>query len=67
MRLGILTSGLGSNMIPLVDAVKSGEMPASDAAVVISDKGNEAVTIVPFHVSAYIDRSVSKMPSPFAS
>jgi phosphoribosylglycinamide formyltransferase-1 len=38
MKLGILISGRGSNMVALVDAVKSGEIPDSEVAVVISDK-----------------------------
>lgn len=42
MKLGILISGRGSNMVALVDAVKSGEIPASEVAVVISDKSNAA-------------------------
>ena len=42
MKIGILISGRGSNMIALVDAVKSGEIPASEVSVVISDKANAA-------------------------
>lgn len=42
MKLGILISGRGSNMTALVDAVKSGEIPASEVAVVISDKPTAA-------------------------
>lgn len=42
MNLGILISGRGSNMVALVDAVKSGEIPDSRVAVVISDKPNAA-------------------------
>ena len=38
MKIGILISGRGSNMVAIVDAVKSGEIPASEVAVVISDK-----------------------------
>ncbi|MEP7147321.1 MAG: phosphoribosylglycinamide formyltransferase [Acidobacteriota bacterium] len=38
MKIGILISGRGSNMVALVDAVKSGEIPDSEIAVVISDK-----------------------------
>ena len=38
MKIGILISGRGSNMVALVDAVKSGEIPNSQVAVVISDK-----------------------------
>src|SRR5436309_164348 len=40
MNIGILISGRGSNMVALVDAVKSGEIPDSEVAVVISDKAN---------------------------
>jgi phosphoribosylglycinamide formyltransferase-1 len=40
MKIGILISGRGSNMVALVDAVKSGEIPDSEVAVVISDKAN---------------------------
>src|SRR5688572_11993081 len=42
MKLGILISGRGSNMVSLVDAVKTGEIPASEVAVVISDKRDAA-------------------------
>ena len=42
MRIGILISGRGSNMVALVDAVKSGEIPDSAVAVVISDKREAA-------------------------
>jgi phosphoribosylglycinamide formyltransferase-1 len=38
MKIGILISGRGSNMVALVDAVNSGEIPNSEVAVVISDK-----------------------------
>ena len=38
MKIGILISGRGSNMVALADAVKSGEIPNSEVAVVISDK-----------------------------
>lgn len=40
MRIGILISGRGSNMVALVDAVASGKIPDSEVAVVISDKSN---------------------------
>jgi len=40
MKIGILISGRGSNMIALVDAVRSGGIPASEIALVISDKAN---------------------------
>ena len=42
MRIGILISGRGSNMVALVDGVKSGEIPDSEVAVVISDKADAA-------------------------
>lgn len=42
MKIGILISGRGSNMVALVDAVKSGEIPDSEVAVVISDKPQAA-------------------------
>jgi phosphoribosylglycinamide formyltransferase-1 len=42
MKIGILISGRGSNMVALVDAVGRGEIPASEVAVVISDKPNAA-------------------------
>jgi phosphoribosylglycinamide formyltransferase 1 len=40
MKLGILISGRGSNMVALVDAVANGEIPDSGIAVVISDKAD---------------------------
>ncbi|HQU91789.1 MAG TPA: phosphoribosylglycinamide formyltransferase [Pyrinomonadaceae bacterium] len=40
MRIGILISGRGSNMVALADAVASGEIPDSEVAVVISDQPN---------------------------
>jgi phosphoribosylglycinamide formyltransferase-1 len=42
MKIGILISGRGSNMVALIDAVKSGEIPESQIAVVISDKADAA-------------------------
>ncbi len=42
MKIGILISGRGSNMVALVDAVKNGEIPASEVSVVISDKPDAA-------------------------
>jgi phosphoribosylglycinamide formyltransferase-1 len=42
MKIGILISGRGSNMVALVDAVRTGEIPASEVAVVISDKSDAA-------------------------
>src|SRR6266496_664 len=40
MKIGILISGRGSNMVALVDAVRSGEIPDSEVVVVISDKAD---------------------------
>lgn len=37
MKIGILISGRGSNMVALVEAVKSGQIPNSEIMVVISD------------------------------
>lgn len=42
MKIGIMISGRGSNMVALVDAVKSGEIPDSQVSVVISDKRDAA-------------------------
>jgi phosphoribosylglycinamide formyltransferase 1 len=42
MKIGILISGRGSNMVAIVDAVKSGELPDSQVVVVISDKADAA-------------------------
>lgn len=42
MKIGILISGRGSNMVALVDAVKSGEIPESEVSVVISNKADAA-------------------------
>ena len=42
MKIGILISGRGSNMVALVDAVKSGEIPSSEVVVVISDQADAA-------------------------
>ena len=42
MNIGILISGRGSNMVALVDAVKSGEIPESEVVVVISDQADAA-------------------------
>lgn len=42
MKIGILISGRGSNMVALTDAVKSGEITDSKVAVVISDKPDAA-------------------------
>jgi phosphoribosylglycinamide formyltransferase-1 len=38
MRIGILISGRGSNMLALADAVIDGRIPGSEIAVVISDQ-----------------------------
>ncbi len=40
MKIGILISGRGSNMLAIVEAVQSGLIPYSKVAVVISDKTN---------------------------
>jgi phosphoribosylglycinamide formyltransferase 1 len=42
MKIGILISGRGSNMVAIGDAVRSGKIPDSRVAVVISDKVNAA-------------------------
>ncbi len=42
MKIGILISGRGSNMVALVEGVQSGEIPVSEVAVVISDKAEAA-------------------------
>ncbi len=42
MKIGILISGRGSNMVAIVDAVQSGEIPNSEIAVVISDQAGAA-------------------------
>jgi phosphoribosylglycinamide formyltransferase-1 len=42
MKIGILISGRGSNMVALVDAVRRGEIPDSRVCVVISDKRDAA-------------------------
>ena len=42
MKLGILISGRGSNMIALADAVRDGNIPDAEIAVVISDQANAA-------------------------
>jgi len=42
MKIGILISGRGSNMVALVDAVASGEIPDSEVSVVISNKAEAA-------------------------
>jgi phosphoribosylglycinamide formyltransferase-1 len=42
MKIGILISGRGSNMVAIVEAVESGDIPDSEVAVVISDKADAA-------------------------
>ena len=42
MKIGILISGRGSNMAAIIEAVKSGAIPDSEVAVVISDKADAA-------------------------
>lgn len=42
MKIGITISGRGSNMAALADAVADGRIPASQVAVVISDKPDAA-------------------------
>jgi len=41
-RIGILISGRGSNMVALIDAAQSGEIPNAEVGVVISDQRNAA-------------------------
>jgi phosphoribosylglycinamide formyltransferase-1 len=38
MKIGILISGRGSNMLAIAEAVRSGAIPDSEATIVISDK-----------------------------
>lgn len=38
MKIGILISGRGSNMVAIVEAVQSGRIPDSEVTVVLSDK-----------------------------
>lgn len=42
MKIGILISGRGSNMVAIVEAVQSGKVPDSEVVVVISDKASAA-------------------------
>jgi phosphoribosylglycinamide formyltransferase 1 len=42
MKIGILISGRGSNMMALSDAVSAGRVPGAEVAVVISDQPNAA-------------------------
>ena len=48
MKLGILISGRGSNMVALVDAVQSGEIPDSQVSVVISNRADAAGLVAGF-------------------
>lgn len=41
-RIAILISGRGSNMVALADAVRAGEIPNAEVAIVISDQPNAA-------------------------
>lgn len=38
MKLGILISGRGSNMVSIIEAVRDGRLPGCEVSVVISDK-----------------------------
>lgn len=40
MKIGILISGRGSNMAAIIEAVQSGQIPESEASIVISDKAS---------------------------
>ena len=42
MKIGILISGRGSNMVALADAVREGRVPCAEIAVVLSDKPSAA-------------------------
>lgn len=42
MKIGILISGRGSNMVALIEATQSGVIPDSEIAVVMSDKPDAA-------------------------
>ena len=42
MKIGILISGRGSNMVALVEAVRRGEVPGAEVAVVLSDRAGAA-------------------------
>jgi phosphoribosylglycinamide formyltransferase-1 len=42
MKLGIMISGRGSNMLALADAISEGRIPEAEIAVVISDQRNAA-------------------------
>jgi phosphoribosylglycinamide formyltransferase-1 len=40
MKIGILISGRGSNMLALVEAVRGGSVPGAEVAVVLSDRAD---------------------------
>ena len=42
MKIGILISGRGTNMVALLDAVRDGRIPDAEIAVVLSDKPSAA-------------------------
>jgi phosphoribosylglycinamide formyltransferase 1 len=42
MKLGILISGRGSNMVALVEAARGGRIPGAEVAVVLSDQAGAA-------------------------
>src|ERR1051326_4232700 len=42
MKIGILISGRGSNMMAIADAVRDGRVPGAEIAVVLSDKPSAA-------------------------
>jgi phosphoribosylglycinamide formyltransferase 1 len=42
MKIGILISGRGSNMLALADAVREGRIPGAEIVVVISDRADAA-------------------------
>lgn len=42
MRIAVLISGRGSNMVTLIDAVRAGEIPNAEIAIVISDQPGAA-------------------------
>ena len=42
MKIGILISGRGSNMVAIVEAVGAGTVPGAEVAVVVSDKAGAA-------------------------
>jgi len=42
LRIGILISGRGSNMVALADAIQDGRIPDAEIGLVISDKRDAA-------------------------